>query len=532
MSWKKSVFSRLVWVVYLLIIGTAMAFAGSAICGGIGVAEYIGGVAAVAYLLFAGLIVFVLRRTATKLKSISYGRGKDFQWIESILAALLFVAGLFLRAKEMRADVDSSVFLDLAYVSSDGQTIPWLAHGAVYFYIWTLRIVFLLLGNKAAMALWLQIMLQMLGVLLLYYAVRKMAGKLPAIMMLVFFMLSSYMVEKAIVPSPEMFYLLLFSIVLLYVSRGVDHAFRWLFWLLAGVMAALLIYLDVAGLLLIPLMIGAIVTRRKEAKRKIKSGILGVVAGLLLGVLSCVLVGALSSSKSVLGFMEEWMQLYRFEEPQFAVILSEFDMVWLMGILLCLMAWGVFSPWHGRKTERFSIWIICLLVAALLQCLGIFVEEMSGGIYIFLFSTILAGLGVRESIVVPVEEISFAEAMEKKTISSDAAVKEQPKLQELGEKDATETKETLKDAKAAAEISQTTVEAKETLEADERSEEKQEQKQEPEETREIEYIENPLPLPKAHVKRVMDYELDFDPDYERDLGGYDIYVPDDDDFDH
>ncbi len=50
----------------------------------------------------------------------------------------------------------------------------------------------------------------------------------------------------------------------------------------------------------------------------------------------------------------------------------------------------------------------------------------------------------------------------------------------------------------------------------------------PEQKREVKFIENPLPLPKKHEKRVMDYKLNSD----KDLGGYDVLVADDDDFDH
>lgn len=585
MSWKKNIFSRLVCVVYLLVIGTAMAFTGSAICGSIGVAEYIGGIAAVAYLLLAGLIVYALRKTAAKLKGIPYSRGKVFLWIECILAVVLFAAGLFLRVGKMQADVDGSVFLDLAYVSSDGQTIPLFAHGAVYFYIWTLRLMFMLLGNKVPVALGLQIVLQMLGVLILYFAVRKMAGRVPAIMMLVFFMLSSYTAEKVIMLSPEMFYLLLFSIALLYASRGVDCVFGWLFWLFAGVMTALLVYLDVAGLLLIPLMLGVIVSRRKGAKRKIAGGMLGFAAGLLLGELSCVLIDALISSRSAIGIIEAWVQMYRFEEPRLAVTLSGFSTVWLIAFLLCFMAWGIFSSWSGRETERFSIWIICLLIAALMQCLGIFTEEMSGALYIFFFSTVLAGLSVKESIAIPeaesseegsngvkavlpeleVEELGEDEEEQNETGAGEEIAEVQTE-QEKDEKKEKEEPESGAEAETAdvrtEEYRQPDVEQKTTdkdrvtVEAENMIEEKQErkeaeqrvseqeeqerkeaeqkasEKEETEQKQEIEYIENPLPLPKKHVKRVMDYALDSEPNSEKNLDGYDYFVSDDDDFDH
>ena len=497
MSWKKNIFSYMVWAVYLLVIGTAMAFTGSALCGAIGVAEYIGGVAAVLYLLLAGFIVFALRKTAAKLKGISDSSGKMFLWIEGILAGVLFVAGLLLRFVQPQVNPEGSVFIDLAYVSSGGQTVPHLLHGAAYLYVLALRFIFILLGNKASVALGLQLVLQMSGVLILYFAVRKMAGRVSAVMMMFFLMLSSYIAEKTAFVSPEMLYLLLFSVVLLYVSFGVDRAHGCGFWLPAGIMAAFLIFLDVAGLLLIPLMLGVIITRRQEAERKIIGGMLGSVAGLVLGTAVCVSVDALSSSKSVFGIMEEWLHLYSFNGPRFTVILSGFGTAWLTTFLLCLMAWGIFSSWRSRKVERFSIWIICLLVALLMQCLGIFTEEMNGVVYIFFFSTVLAGLSVRESIAVPAEE-GFGEGTdEEKTIKQ----------------------------------TQNEEEKKETVEADKKPEEKQDQK-EPDTKQEIEYIDNPLPLPKKHVKRVMDYALHSEPDSEKDLGGYDIYVSDDDDFDH
>ena len=46
------------------------------------------------------------------------------------------------------------------------------------------------------------------------------------------------------------------------------------------------------------------------------------------------------------------------------------------------------------------------------------------------------------------------------------------------------------------------------------------------ETNKIQFIENPLPLPKKHVPKVLDYKLKSDDD-----GDFDYPVADDDDFD-
>ena len=48
----------------------------------------------------------------------------------------------------------------------------------------------------------------------------------------------------------------------------------------------------------------------------------------------------------------------------------------------------------------------------------------------------------------------------------------------------------------------------------------------PEETSTVQFIENPLPVPKKHVPKVLDYKLGDD------VGDYDYPVADDDDFDH
>ena len=48
-----------------------------------------------------------------------------------------------------------------------------------------------------------------------------------------------------------------------------------------------------------------------------------------------------------------------------------------------------------------------------------------------------------------------------------------------------------------------------------------------EEAPEIQFIENPLPLPKKHVPKVLDYKLNSE-----DAGDFDYPVAEEDDFDH
>jgi len=601
MSWKKNVFSCLMWAVYLLIVGTAMIFTSRVICDSFGMAEYFDVIIPAVYLLFTGILVFGLHRMSVRLQVSPHGAGKGLAWMEGMLVLVLLAAGLFLRVTQLQSESfampEESAYLKLAYLSGDGQKIPLFSHGAVYLYIRALRLCFMLLGNKASAAVWLQITMQMLGVLLFHLAVRKMAGRIPAVMMTAFFMLSPYMVEKSLVPSPEMLYLLAFASVFLFISQGVRYVSGFGFWLAAGVLTAVLSYLDVAGILLLPLVLGVIFMKRQETERKIAVGLCGCLAGFLSGAAVCVFADAAGSGKPVSGIIRAWAELYRWEELQLSVTLSGFGIVWMITLLLCFMAWGIFGFWCGKGEDRFTVWFFCLCVTVLSQCLGIFTEEMSGFIYIFLFSTILAGLGIRESMTAcPAEngKLQSGKAQDENGGADDLILiwepenntqmmgKERGTMGEKGNtegkgrietrggteakeseetrggteaKESTETKggpkakestET-KGGPKAKESTETRggTEAKESTEIKGRAESKEgtetggstearnnsEKKPggtEEKPGRRIEFLENPLPLPKRHEKRVMDYKLDSGKDFD----GYDIDVSDDDDFDH
>lgn len=518
MIWKKNAISCLVWAVYLLMAGTAMVFTGRVICDSFGMAEYFEFMIPAAYLLFAGVMVFMLHRMAVKLDAGSGRAGKGLVWLEGIIVLGLFAVGIFLRVTELQPESlavpEDPGYLKLAYVSADGQGVPQFSHGAIYLYVCLLRLCFILLGNKAAAAVWLQIVLQMFSVLLLHFAVRKMAGRIPAVMMVSFFMLSPYMVKKPLTISPEMIYLMLFSLVLSFISQGVKYVPGWGFWLMAGVMSAVLCYLDVAGFLLLPLIFGIITMRRQDAGRMIVRGLFGSLTGFLLGAAGCVFADMAGSGKPVAGIIRAWGDLYWRGDLQLSIKISSFDTMWLITLILCFMAWGIFSFWCSRGVERFTIWIVCLCSAVLMQCLGMFTEEMSGFCHIFFFSTILAGLGIRESITVYPAE-------------SKPIIKEEKEIVE--DKDKTEKRDSAETVSEGENTGAEKVSEGESIEAEKVSEEKGVEKgEQPEKERKIEFLENPLPLPKKHAKRVMDYKLDSD----KDLGGYDVFVADDDDFDH
>ncbi len=525
MIWKKNAVSCLMWAVYLFVVGTAMVFTCRAVCDSLGMAQYFEFVIPAAYLALTGALVFGLHQMAVKL-DVGTGRaGKGLAWLERFLVLALFAAGIFLRVTQLQpeglAQAEKPVYLELAFISADGQGIPQFVHGAVYLYVCLLRLCFILLGNKAVVAVWLQVALQLSGVLLLHMAVRKMAGRIPAVVMVSFFMLSPYMVKKSLVLSPEMLYLLLFSLVLYFISQGVRFVPKWGFWLVAGVMSAVLCYLDVAGFLLLPLIFGVIVMRRQGAGRKILQGFFGSLAGVLLGAVGCILADMAGSGKPVSEIIGAWMELYQWGNLQLFIKISGFDVMWMIALILCFMAWGVFGFWCGRGVERFTVWIFCLGMVVLLQLSGMFTEEMNGFGYIFLFSTILAGLGIQESMAVYSAEKGSGKKKEKETAGGHDETEDLEIIAIAG----TGKTEVMKEKG----VETGKMPEGENMEKETKVEEQGvETEEQPGKERKVEFLENPLPLPKKHEKRVMDYRLDSG----KDLGGYDVYVADDDDFDH
>ena len=207
MSWGKNVFSYLMWILYTLFTGVILVCLAGAACAGSGISIYAGGAAALVYLAALGGFVFLLRRLWTE--GLGKKKTKALQAAEALAAVLLFAAGLFLRLQDMGRAGQESIYFEAARIEA-GQAIPQAAHGAVFFYLQVLRVALAFLGNKYIVGVGLQIFLQLTASLLLYFVLRKLAGKIAAIVVLAFCMCAPYMVESSMVLSPEMLFYLHF----------------------------------------------------------------------------------------------------------------------------------------------------------------------------------------------------------------------------------------------------------------------------------------------------------------------------------
>lgn len=497
MCWKQNTFSYLMWLIYSCFSGAFLLMVteplGDSLLGGIpcgGLYLWLG----IFLVVCAG--VLGLHRRALKQKPAGRGDEASGSLGAATVAMVLLFLGLVLRALKISGNGEMAAYFESAKVV-EGQDIPQVVHGISYLYLQLLRIVFLFLGNKFIIAVWTQVILQLAAALLLYVAVKKLSGSLAALLMLGFLMKSDYTVQGALTLSPQMLFLLIFALGLVFLSGCQKGKVKPAPYLWVGIWCGLASYLDIGGLLLAALLFVTALGEREE-KPAAKEKCFAVVSGLMgmsMGLFGAFALDAFLSHRPFTGIMRAWWELYRPQEFNFSMAWEASQSGWLGLLLAVLLMTGIFSFWHDRSHDRRGGWILAACAAGAGSCFGMFTEEAPAALYLLLFLTILAGIGMRDIVRCPgVAPEAVKKEGEESGMMVSTAVQADPEKSNI-EKNAFEESVSEKAA--------------------------------PENKAAPRYIENPLPLPKPHVKKVMGYALELtEEQYD-----FDYSVSDNDDFD-
>lgn len=486
MSWKKNICSYLLWGIYTIAVtlGTIEIFTAFFEQGGYTKA-YCYPVTGVFYLA-AGILVFALYRLLAKkgkTKEVTDAANRSVI-MEGILVVAILTAGIFLRAAQMSDISDmpselsySKAFFEAAKVT-ENYSAPQIVHGATYIYLQLLHLTFLFFGNKYLAAVWMQIALQCFTGAFLYFAVRKLAGRISSLIMLGFMMLSPYMINSAMELSPEVLFFVFYSLVLCVIASALGKSrCNPLLQIFIGILVGVCCYFDLSGISLLIFAAGIFWLEREKAIKWWNQRVfifLWNLIGLAVGWIGAVSLDTLLCGKKLTGVMTAWFQLYQpnsFSIPGFprdnpGTNLSEWN--WVI-IMLLFLVMGIFSFWCRRRQESQGIWVASATVLWLLHCFGMLTLQLQGYTYLYLCLAVLAGLGIAN--IVTSKSVDFIE---------------------------------------------TTPELTENVEMDE------EQVSAPS----IHFLENPLPLPKKHQAKVLDYRIT-----EIEDNDYDYPVEEDDDFD-
>lgn len=562
MSYKKNAVSYGIWALYLTVVGVVLSFLGMAVGG------QSSGIPYMALILLAlafgtlALVYFLAKKIIDSVKVKKMAAGKAVL-VEGILVAVLLLAGIALRILLIGGAGEEAAYYEVAKVTESGMQAQ-LVQGSIYYYLCLLNGLFRLVGNKWMAGIVLQIVLQMLGIGISYFAVRRLSGRGPALVVLVFLTIAPGSVRDGMTYSPKMLYFCMYALILLIIAgymyrttRSGGRVLTWILAVLCGALVAFAGYTDIVGFTLAIPLFGLPTLKREER------GTVLWVAQLFLFLIAlagsfCLLTwvdGAVSGSdfRRVLG---AWGETYRLKGADYNFIFREAGYETIL--MLVLIALGIFTFMRRKNEEMFSPWVMMLMSIALMRVLGIVTPNMNGSYQMYFAMAGLAGVSLSELFVqgggvadVPemvVEDLDEEPAEPIVSRPSQQPVRVWPPepAASAGAAEATAVAaETEKDRRIEKNVrrrsvkkqrrqAETDVPVWESLpqesaaesKAPEVREDMAEKKQE-DGQKQVQFIENPLPLPKKHVKKVMDYPIQPDAS----MMHYDVEVDPGDNFD-
>lgn len=327
--------------------------------------------------------------------------------LEFAIVAFILIVGVVLRVICIQYAGEEAAYYDAARVV-EGRTIPQVAHGATYIYLEVLHGLFRIVGNQWMAGIWLQIFLQVLSVFLLYLGVRKLAGRVPAMVMAAFIMFDPVKMLEGLTYSPKVLYLCIYAAGLLCIAivlkkrtRGkLKKPIDMLLIVLAGLLAAITLYLDFMGITLLLFALSIVWIRKTKAETLWENVLLewGILAG------SCVLlfvvflaIDALISGKSFLGVLNAWLALYAPKGFDHLFWLREYGDYTTVLIASGFMMMGVFAYWKRRGNERISPWVLSLAVVSIIGFFQMNADGMKGAGLMYWLCCVLAGIGLADT---------------------------------------------------------------------------------------------------------------------------------------
>ena len=482
MKWKKNGFSYFIWFAYVLAVSLCITGMTEILCKKYSCPFGAGVAVSVLGCVLAGCLVYLIHCMVTRI-GIPNERGRQlFAVAEGIVITGMMIAGILLRISLLDRATETAGYFETACVT-EGNEIPQVAHGAVYFYLLVLRFLFFFLGNQFRAAIWLQMVLQLTASMLLYFTVRKLLGRFSAAVVLAGCLFSSLMIREALTLSPKSLYFLLFCIGFEVVAGIPYRKGKWLYPAFAGIVMGSLLYLDLTGGLLLFLGYGFAFARTDSGRdRKTRERVMmciGESLGTLAGLALCLGIDAYLSQRPFDRILSTWLTLYQPEQFKISISLipsvgNSYALAECV-IVLSFLTIGFFSFWRNHKSDILKPWVV--FSAILLAAMGFdfFTAELSAELYLMLMVFFMAGVGLEQCFVQNVQEC-------------------------------TET-------------------GSEEMFAEENKVEKQEQNEE-ESKNSVFFLERPLPLPKKHQKRTLDFDLQSGENWE-----YDLEVPEGEDFD-
>lgn len=527
MKWKRNISSYPFWGLMILIgvVGLVLSTINASFA--FGANEVVGAVICVVLLTIAGSGTYFLHIYKT-----NHPYENEYPiWVYALFGLILIggIAGsIAMAVMNIPAQELTSPYFYAAEVQA-GCRAPYFVHGATNTYVAFLNKVFFFFGNRAIMGIYAQIVLWIAVILFLGAGVWLAMGKKAAFVAMMCAAVIPALREEAVKLSPIMLYLACWSAVFAWLCLSERFRKKEIVTGISCFLIGLCIYFDLSGILLLPLYI-ALVSCKKNidgvsaSKKKILLRIAVGAVALVAAFFLCIAMDASLSEKPFADVLKVWFTTYPGGEifpKQLYVAVTGLEFIPVY-FLICL---GAFAFWRDKNKDAFKGWMAGLLLVAAFFACGFSSERVTGEVFLAIMLYILAGIGL-DSVLAVVENKPSETVPE-----PDTEQEEKPKKKKEKKKNkASETKipvmddidkwiplEEELDAVLAADNQEPIAPVQQAK--------KEEPTAEPEK-QEIKFLENPLPLPKKHEKRTVDFPIASAEDDD-----YDYAVAEDDDYD-
>lgn len=493
---KSNIPDIIMWGVYAVITGVCLVATAVAFSNSVGYGIGFGVVCAVLGTALIGVFARGVHKLVQKIQLNTFFEKRKFLRlvVEGFTLLGILVGMVFVRLPYSWNVTGYDVY-EIAQIKTV-ETEVVSGHGGYDLYLCLVKLSLFLLGNRVYAPMALQLVLLMCAAVAMYFGVRRLAGSVSALVVVGVLGFAPYMVVQTCNLTSFLVVLFFFGVALICIggiSHGIsqcdtlpDQIAALFCYMTSGLLIGLCCYLDVSGIVLLVIMTGVICSGDnlccEDAKRdalhdKYKSGKLReleISLARILGNPAIVFISIVLLAVFMfwlihgdLDSITRQLALYVPGGFRVPVTVNESDSLAEGLVIVAFLVFGAFSFWFQRRMGTRKVWLFVVILLAGMQCFGIMaVEYFDGYALLYLMCLILAGCGITDVFL------------------------EKPQMEEVVRED----------------FDMAIID----MDAPEKVSENQEAVQE------IEFIENPLPLPKKHVKKVMDY---------------DIEVADDDDFD-
>jgi len=486
MVFKKSILSYFLWIIYTVSTVTCLFAFAAYICFRMGYPAR-NGFAACLCLLLAEALACAFFHVVNKHRKNKghYDNGNlKLSVAEGLTVIVILGIILVMRIISLSDASPQSTFFDQAMVRN-GTGIEPSFQTSVYFFVKVLNFICFVFGNKITAGYVFQIVTQLAAFVMLYFAVRKVSGVLPALCAVLFPGMISNFNEAALILSTHSILFFIFALGLLTASvcfgRWGNHTAAWI---ITGVFTGFFTGVEIAMCVPAFVALGSNFILNGDRKaEKVFFNLIALLSGAAAGF-ACYTF--FNSAVNGVGFgiaLGEWAKL----NGPGPLNITQLGYMPFLGYdnvaVLAVLCFGIFTFFLNDRSYGHGLWTFISAVLILIAVTENSHDECMEVMILYIVLSILAGIAVKNLIGTMIEErdgsgMFSAKSREEKKKNNDSGRRQ--------------------GAVSAGTPGKTV-----TVNVDGKS-------------RQIKLLDNPLALPKKREHKAMDYDIEVaeDDDYD------------------